>query len=96
MPLPRSHQSRAPPGAQRPTARAVSFNDPKRTSIKLGWKWLGADSRSLQAVSSKNVLPRSGRFCHRRPRGAPHEIDEIKRVRRLGVAAPGDMLVRAN
>ena len=71
-------------------------NDPKRTPIKLGRKWLGADSRSLRAVSSKNVIPRSSRFCHRRPRGAPHEIDEIERVRRLRVAAPSDMLVRAN
>jgi hypothetical protein len=30
------------------------------------------------------------------PRGAPQEIDEIERVGRLCVAAPGDMLVRAN
>ena len=32
MPLPRPHQSRAPLGAQRPTARAVSFYDPTATS----------------------------------------------------------------
>jgi hypothetical protein len=40
------------------------------------------------------VLLRSRRFCHRRPRGAPHEIDEIERVGRLDVTAPGDMLWR--
>ena len=32
----------------------------------------------------------------RRPRGAPHEIDEIQYVGRLRVAAPGDMLIRTH
>src|SRR4051812_336708 len=39
---------------------------------------------------------RSRRFCHRRQRGAPHEIDKTKHVGRLRVAAPGDMLVRTH
>lgn len=42
------------------------------------------------------MLLRSRQFCHRRPRGAPDEIDETEWVSQLRVAAPGDMLVRAH
>ena len=38
-------------------------------------------------------LGRKRRFC---PRGASHEIDEIERVGRRRVAAPGNMLVRTH
>ena len=38
------------------------------------------------------MLLRSRRFCHGRPRGAPHEIDDTQRVGRLRVAAPGDIV----
>lgn len=70
--------------------------EPTRTLIKLGWKWLGANARSLRAAAPRSALSRSRRIRHRRPRGAMHEIDEAERVRRLHVAAPSDMLVRAN
>jgi hypothetical protein len=50
----------------------------------------------LRAASSRHGLLRSRRFCLRRPRGTPHEIDETERVGRLRAAAAGDMLVRAH
>jgi hypothetical protein len=54
------------------------------------------DALQNNQPQSKNMLRLSQRFCHRRSRGAPHEIDEVERVGRLRVAAPGDVLVRAH
>src|SRR4051812_45628623 len=39
---------------------------------------------------------RSRRFCHRRQRGAPHEIDKTEHVGWFLIATPGDMLVRTH
>ena len=47
-------------------------------------------------ASSLIRLSRSRQCCHRRPGGAPDEIDETDWVGQLRVAAPGDMLVRTH
>jgi hypothetical protein len=87
--------ARVSPGRYRRHAPAVGHSE-NRALPRSRWGRLVLTRVLLRAASSRHGLLRSRRFCLRRPRGTPHEIDETERVGRLRVAAPGDMLVRAH